>query len=213
MLILSTAYLGNIQYYSKLIRTGEQVVIEQHENYQKQSFRTRCDILAANGVITLTIPVLKTSGEKTPIRDTRIDYSKAWQHQHWISIVSAYQGSPYFDFYRDDFEPFYQKRYDFLWDFNEALQRTVLGLLEIDPAIEYSDEYICPAEGDGDFRNALSPKPRLNLPDPDFRAEPYYQVFSEKYGFIPNLSIIDLIFCEGPGAVEIIRHSTLSGVR
>lgn len=196
MTLLSTAYLGNIQYYSKLLG-AEQVVIEQWENYQKQSFRNRCLIMTAGGVATLSIPVLKTSGEKTAIRDVRIDYSKAWQHQHWYSITSAYRNSPYFEHFEDEFAPFYRKRCDFLWDFNAAIQDTVCRLLGVRPRIEYSSEYIVAGEGDSDFRTSISPKTRLRSDDEDFLPAPYYQVFSDRFDFTANLSIIDMLFCEG----------------
>lgn len=210
MLILSTAYLGNIQYYTKLLQTATPVVIEQHEHFVKQSYRNRCDILCANGTVSLTVPVYKSSGEKTLIRDVRIDYSKSWQHQHWNSIHSAYKGSPYFDYFGELFEPFYRKRIDFLWDFNRAMQQVALELLGIRPDFRYSDDYLRPGTNDQDLRHSLSPKPRLHRPDAAFRPAPYYQVFSERYDFVPNLSIIDLIFCEGPQAAEILRQSLIS---
>lgn len=212
MPILSTAYLGNIRYYTKLLQTAEPAVIEQHENFVKQSCRNRCDILGANGVISLIIPVHKTSGEKTPIRQTRIDYSKNWQHRHWNSIHSAYKNSPYFDHYAARFEPFYREQTELLWDFNREIQQVVLDALGAEPQFRYSEDYMRPTNPDEDFRNAFSDKPRLYRPDPAFHAVPYYQVFSEKMPFVPDLSILDLLFCEGPGALEIIRRSaTLSG--
>ena len=207
MIILSTAYLGNIQYYTKLLQTAEPVAIEQHENFVKQSFRSRCDILGANGPVSLSVPVYKTSGEKTPIREVRIDYSKAWQHQHWNSIHSAYKNSPYFDYFGELFEPFYQKKTEFLWDLNARMQETIFGILGISPEFTYSEEYVRPTAEDKDFRNSLSPKPRLHQTDPAFTPETYYQVFSERAAFVPNLSIIDLIFCEGPQAAGILRRS------
>jgi len=209
MLILPTAYLGNIQYYTKLLQTAEPVVIDGGEHYRKQSFRSRCEILGANGVIALTVPVYKTSGAKTPSREVRIDHSKAWRHQHWNSIHSAYKNSPYFDYYAETFEPIYQKHYDLLWELNRDLQQVVLDILEIKGNFSYSELYIEAGNEDQDWRNALSDKPRLKLPDPTFTPAPYYQVFSERTEFAPNLSILDLIFCEGPSSLEIIRKSTI----
>jgi hypothetical protein len=210
MLILSTAYLGNIQYYTKLLQGGEAVVIEWHENFVKQSGRNRCLILGADGVIPLIVPVHKTSGQKTPILQVRIDHSKRWQHQHWNSIHSAYKNSPYFDHYAEGFERFYSQRFDRLWELNEALQQAVFGALGVQPQVGYSDEYLRPEAPEKDFRNAFSDKPRLQRPDPAFCPEPYYQVFSEKMDFVPNLSILDLLMCQGPASAEIIRQSTVS---
>ena len=207
MLILSTAYFGNIQYYTKLLQAAESVVIDLGEHYRKQSFRNRAEILGANGVIPLTVPVYKSSGEKIPVRQVRIDRSKAWRHQHWNSIHSAYKNSPYFDYYAEAFEPVYRKDYDLLWELNRDLQQAVLDTLEIKADFFYSEAYIDTGQEDGDWRDALSEKPRLRRPDPSFSPAPYYQVFSERREFIPNLSILDLLFCEGPNAAEIIRQS------
>ena len=205
MIIISTAYLGNIQYYTKLL-SGE-AVVDLGENYCKQSYRNRCEITGANGCIALTIPVLKTSGEKTPVNMVRIDYRREWQHQHWYSIMSAYGNSPFFDYFADDLIPFYRTRYEYLWEFNRALSDKILEITEITAAVKYSGKYMEPAKGDLDFRDAISPKPRLHMEDSAFVPRPYYQVFADRYGFTPNLSILDLLFCEGPQTGNIIRES------
>ena len=128
MILLPTAYLGNLQYYSKLL-SGE-ACIDLHEHYLKQSYRNRCDILSAGGVMSLTVPVYHTGGVGTPTREIRIDYSKRWQHRHWQAIVSAYRGSPYFAHYEEHFAPLYRQRFDLLTELNDTLQRTVLHLLD-----------------------------------------------------------------------------------
>lgn len=214
MNILSLAYLGNIRYFTKLCFTD--CIIDIHEHYVKQSYRTRCDILTANGPTPLIINTVKGSNsDKVSVKDTRIDYSKRWQHQHWQSLVSSYKSSPYFDYFADIFAPFYSKRYDFLLDFNTELLHNVLKLLGSDICPRFSDKYIDirehSGEGSGiiynDLRNGISPKPRLSLPDAGFTPEHYWQVFSDKLGFVPNLSVIDLLFCEGPSGLEVIRKS------
>ena len=212
MILLSTAYLGNIHYYSKLL-SGRPAVIDTGEHYRKQSFRNRCEILGANGVITLTVPVLKRSGEKTPVGEVRIDPTKAWHRQHWHSIRSAYRNSPFFDHYSERFEAFYQKPYEFLWEWNRDLQACVLDALGVPSNFSYSKTYIESSPADRDWRDGLSGKPRLQRIDPDFSPVPYYQVFypEAQNAFIPNLSILDLLFCEGPGAAEIIRRSSSGG--
>jgi len=207
MMILSTAYLGNIQYYTKLLRTGQPVVIDLGEHYRKQSFRNRCEILGANGVIPLTVPVYKTSGEKSPVHQVRIDHTKAWKHQHWNSIHSGYKNSPFFDYYAELFEPIYHRDYDLLWELNRDLTEAVLEALEVKGEFDYSQRYIDAGPEDRDWRNAMSEKPRLHSPDPDFSPVPYYQVFSEHMEFAPNLSILDLLFCEGPATTDILQQS------
>lgn len=213
MIVLPLAYLGSVQYFSKLC-SGDDVVVDIHEHYIKQSLRNRCEILTAEGVTTLYVNIVKAPNEaKLSVKDTRIDYSKRWQHDHWNSLVSAYRNSPYFDFYAERFEPFYQKKYDFLFDLNSELIVLILELLGRNTPLKFSGKYIDPATpGITDLRHCLSSKPRLHRPDQNFHPVPYYQVFSDKYPFAPNLSIVDLLFCEGPGARKILRSSFIATV-
>ncbi len=222
MEILSLTYLGNIQWFSKLC--SSECIIDVHEHYVKQSYRNRCDILTANGPVALTVNTVKTSNwPKSAVKDIRIDYSKRWQHLHWRSMVSSYRNSPYFDHYAPELEPFYTKRFEFLADFNIGLLETVLRLLGCEVRLRFSEEYVEPVTSStepeptsihksrenivSDWRDAISPKPRLARPDPSFVPEPYWQVFSDRVGFVPNMSVIDLLFCEGPQSLDIIRDS------
>ena len=205
--ILPLAYLGNIQYFSKLV--AGHAVIDLHEHYVKQSCRNRCEILGANGPISLTVNVVKCSGVKQPVRDVRIDYSKRWQHLHWTSLVSAYRASPFFDHYAGRLAPFYERRWEFLADYNLELLRLLLDALRCDVTLRFTERYAEPGPGDRDFRLALSSKPRLARPDPAFVPEPDYQVFSGKMDFVPNLSVVDLLCCEGPAALDVIRRSAV----
>jgi len=186
-------------------------MIDLHEHFIKQSFRNRCNILGANGTVSLTVPVAKSPNDrKAAVRDVRIDYSKRWQHRHWESMRSAYGKSPCFDFYGDLFAPFYERRYEFLFDFNLELTQLLLRLLGSDAEIRLTEKYLPPEELDAgmeDFRNAFSPKPRLHRSDSHFVPQPYWQVFAESTPFVPNLSVIDLLFCTGPEAKDILRAS------
>ena len=202
--LLATAYWPPVQYFTKLV--GESVFyLEQHENYQKQSYRNRCVIYAANGPTPLIIPVVKTTGEKMPIRDVRIDYAMAWQRTHWKAIVSAYRSSPFFEYYEDDFRPFYEKEERFLFDFNEKILRLALELTGLNPAIKYTDDFIQPT-GSGDLRLLISPKV-LSEADKKFRPQNYYQVFSSGKGFAANLSILDLLCNEGNNSLSVLQSS------
>ena len=137
--ILSTAYLGNVQYYTKLLSGRAQ--IDLHEHYQKQSCRNRCDILSTGGPTTLVVPVCRPSGERVPVRDIRIDRTNKWRHQHLQALVSAYRRSPYFSYYEERFAVVYRKRHDFLVDLNEELQSLVLELLRADPPVGHTERY------------------------------------------------------------------------
>ena len=193
---LSTAYLGPVQYYSKLI-SFDKIHIEAEENYPKQTYRNRCLIAAANGVQALTVPIEKLATLKAPTRDIRISNHGNWRHHHWNALVSAYNMSPFFEYYADDLCPFYEKKYRFLIDYNDALQVIICNLLDIHPKIAHTEKYEPALEND--FRNVIDPRHPLN--DETFTPHPYYQVFREKHGFLPNLSIVDLLFNMGPESV------------
>ncbi len=204
--LLSTAYLGPVQYYTKLMKY-KKVFIEAEENFQKQSYRNRCIILAANGILSLTIPVTKDQ-PKVKTKDIKIDNSLNWQNQHWTSIESAYSSSPFFEFFMDDFQVFYEKKYQFLLDFNMEIQQFILHQLEIETELALSTSYTGNApDCMTDFRETIHPKKRMQKRDQDFNPHFYYQVFGDKFGFVPNLSIIDLLFNEGSNAENILLKS------
>lgn len=188
--LFSTAYLAPVEYYMLLAQSSK-VLIENAEHYQKQSYRNRCQIAAANGIMDLSIPVEKANNEL--IRDVKISNHSDWQTQHWRSIESAYNSSPFFEYYLDDLKPFYEKKWLFLWEFNANLLNKILDLLEIEKQIAYSDKFeLLVDESVLDVRNLIHPKKEALI-----QVQPYYQVFEQKMGFIPNLSIIDLLFNMG----------------
>ncbi|GET22860.1 WbqC family protein [Prolixibacter denitrificans] len=205
--LLSTAYLGPVQYYSKLLRYPE-IIIEQHENYPKQSYRNRCRILGGNGPLTLSIPVDKGPDLKVKTKDVRIATAEDWQRLHWRTIVSAYNNSPFFPYYQDELAPFFhEKKWKYLLDFNLEIQEKVMELLEIDVQIKRSTEFIKEETEDMlDLREVIHPKKQRSKPDPHFHSEPYTQVFEEKFDFQPNLSVIDLLFNEGPESMSILEE-------
>lgn len=208
MILLATAYFGNIQYYSKLY-SGETVLIEENENYTKQSYRNRCDILSGNGVISLSIPVKKDYREKTPIKEVEIDHVMEWQKQHWRSISSAYGSSPYFEFYDYLFEPLFKKKEKYLIDHNNKCMEIVCGCINKKIEAGKTEFFREPGCDDTilDYRQSISPKAALRKEDPYYRDIEYYQVFSEKFPFQKNLSILDLLFCEGNNTHELLKES------
>ena len=199
MVILTPSYLAPVSYYRQL--NNAPAVIEACCNYQKQSYRNRCKIATEAGIMTLSIPIEKPSG-KILTRDVRISSHDNWQHLHWTAIESAYQSSPFFEYYQEELRPFFEpQKFKYLYDFNIELQNTICNLLDITPHIEYSKEYVQPQEDDVDLREAIHPK-RISV-----EAEkllPYYQVFSARHGFIPDLSIIDLLFNMGPESIFLL---------
>lgn len=202
-ILLTTAYLAPIQYYSKLVNF-DKIIIEAHENFTKQSYRNRCNIYGANGKMSLSIPVKKDK-PKTKTKDIRIDYDTNWRKLHWKSIESAYRSSPFFEFYQDDIRPFYDEKYKYLLDFNHEIQHIICEHLEIEPTISFSDEYKKKVDQSiSDFRDKIHPKKEIH--DGQFNPLKYTQVFQDKYGFLPNLSIIDLLFNEGPNAINILKN-------
>ena len=195
--LLSTAYLAPVDYYFQMCN-HPQVIIEAHCNYIKQTYRNRCVIASANGCQTLSIPIEKPDSLKCLTKDIRIAEHGNWRHLHWNAIVSAYNSTPFFEFYEDDFRRFYEKPAGFLFDFNEELRELICSLLDISPAINFSSEYVFAPQPDVlDLREVIHPKKKPVTQN--FR--PYYQVFEKKYGFQENLSIIDLLFNMGTEAV------------
>ena len=195
MTILPSAYMPSVEYVARLLR--EDAVIDLGENYVKRSERNRALILSANGVMPLTVHVENANRPRQSMRDVRIDYSKRWQHQHWVSILSAYKSSPYFDYFADAIEPFYRREWQFLVDYNMEYLDALLRLLGSNAAVKTSEQYIVATAEDNDFR----PKQKNGS---TFVAEPYFQVFSDRMPFAENLSILDLLMCEGPSAVDSI---------
>jgi hypothetical protein len=202
MLIIDLQYLGNVIYYKNLLKF-KYINIEQCECWQKMSFRNRCSIAGANGRVDLSIPIVGGRNMNGMIRDIKIDNLQKWQNIHWRSITSAYNHSPWFEFYKDEFQTFYNRKYEYLWDFNINLMQWVLKQLKAEFEIgftqTYTKEYTNPQITD--LRNTILPRTIIHFIG---GCPVYQQVFSNKTGFIPCLSIIDLLFCEGNNALHLL---------
>lgn len=190
--LLSSLYLAPVEYYAALF-SSESAIIEINENYQKQTYRNRCVIAGANGPLTLSIPIEKTEKLKCKMKDIRIAEHGNWRHLHWNAIISAYNSTPFFEYYEDDFRPFYEKKYIFLHDFNESLREVICQHIGINTEISYSEHYFEHVPEDIiDLREYIHPKKSS-----DYKSRSYYQVFKYKHGFLNNLSILDLLFNMG----------------
>ena len=180
---LPCCYLAPVSHYSAYYRADE-VCLEVCDHFVKQTLRNRMWIDSPSGPLALTVPVVREEG-KTLVRDVRISDHGNWRHRHWQALESSYRQSPFFEYYADDFAPFYAKRWTFLADFNEELMALVTSLLDITKPVARSSAY------QGDAFQSLPP----------FEARPYYQLFAPRHGFLPDLSIVDLLFNLGPEGV------------
>lgn len=206
-ILLELQYLPCVQYFSKWLKYPS-VLIEQHENYIKGSYRNRCHIAGVNGMLRLSIPLLKGKNEQQSIREVRIAYHESWQTQHWNSIASAYGNAPYYEHYVDEIAPFYKKKYEYLFDLNRDLLQCLLALIGLSTELTFTSSFKKNSGNDiFDFRNGIFPKKHRQKEDSGFRPVSYAQVFTEKNGFLPNLSILDLLFCTGPQALLILENS------
>ena len=198
--LLQTTYFGPVQWYQKLKRY-DHCVIEQYDSYQKQTYRNRCVIATANGLQALTVPVDHSplTIDHVQCKDLRISDHNQWRRVHWNALQSAYSESPFFEYYADDIRPFFEQKYEFLIDFNEAIRQKMCELLDIETSVSYSSGFRVHGSGFKDFREVIHAKHPQD--DPEFQPRSYWQVFQHRYGFQPNLSILDLLFCMGPEAV------------
>ncbi len=189
--LLSSAYLPPVSFFSAMAGASD-VIIEQYDSYCKQTYRNRCLIAGANGIQTLTIPIIRPSSPGQPMKDVRISDHGEWRHQHWNALESAYMNTPYYMYYQDDFRPFYEKKWEFLLDFNMELTQVILKLAHMSVQLSLTDSYYNNPDDITDLRILV------NTMEQSSNAKPYWQVFQQKHGFLPNLSAVDLLFNMGP---------------
>lgn len=203
-LLVHPCYMGPVSEFVALSKAPE-VLFENEDNYQKQTYRNRMYIYGANGKLLLNIPV-KHTGEKKQhqkYREVRIENDFHWQKQHWKSLQSAYRTSPFFEFYEDDFQPLYSKNYKFLLDFNYDCLEVALECLQLDLDFQKTDKY------ESDPSSVIDARFLVEAKKENYDFEPYTQVFESKFGYINNLSIVDLIFNEGPNALSYLERQTI----
>lgn len=201
-LLIESQYFPNLFFYKTLIE-HDTLLIEKYENYQKLSFRNRCYIAGPNGSILLSVPLARGKNQRTVMKDMRISNEEKWQAQHWKTLVSAYRRSPWFEYYEEELGQLYEQSFEYLMDWNQACfewANKVIGLSSPTTyTTEYSKNY---AETNlTDARDSMIPgkeSAKTDLPE-------YTQVFQDRVGFLPNLSILDLIFCEGKRTLTLLK--------
>ena len=198
----TTAWFAPIPYYIALNRYKTRC-IDGAEHFVKQSYRNRCVIATANGPMSLSLPIESGRSPRMPIQDVRVSDHGNWQSLHWNSLLSAYRSSPFFEYYADDIRPFFDEKKPFLFDYNERIRRCICALIPLDASAMITDRYRSTdqvPEDSVDFRSRLNEKvlPTTQL---QLTSKPYYQVFEGKFGFTPDLSILDLLFNMGPESI------------
>ncbi len=192
-------YLPSIEYFSKILIHKDNLLIENAENFQKQSYRNRATIHSPNGALNLIVPVIKGSKNHTLVKDVRISYDFNWQRLHWMSLQTSYRSSAYFEYYEDDLIVFFEKRWDFLFEYNEEFFHLLNRFLKINVSYDYTNRFVNTYPELEDYRQTIHPKYGSNN-----NFKPYFQVFEERNGFLPNLSIVDLIFNQGPQSIKCL---------
>lgn len=186
-------YLPPVGYFSALKQNNFEFTIEKNEHFVKQTYRNRASIASPDGILDLMIPVVKGSKFHTPTKDVKISYDSKWQRLHWLSLQTCYRSSAYFEFYEDGLAPFYSKKYDFLFDYNLELLNWILKQLKQNSVANFTQEFEKDMPKEIDFRANFGKKDIHQQ-----QAKSYFQVFSDRNEFIPNLSIVDLLFNQGP---------------
>ncbi|MEO8886942.1 MAG: WbqC family protein [Mucilaginibacter sp.] len=192
-------YLPPVEYFTKLKYYKPDILIEKEEFFPKQTYRNRANIYSPDGLLTIVVPVVKGSKVHTLSKDVKISYDFRWQRLHWMSLQSCYRRSAYFEYYEDDFVRFYENRYTYLFDYNEELLNLALKLIKLPLNIIYTNSYEKEYPELIDLRNTMSAKKETVM-----QQKPYFQVFEERKGFLKNLSIVDLLFNQGPQTINFL---------
>lgn len=199
--ILPVCYLPPLSWFrAYLSGQGEEILLEKHEHFPKQTYRNRCHIHSPNGLLALTVPIQHGSGQHSSVKDIRISRHQPWQKTHWRSLEAAYRSSAFFEFFEDELARFYEQDFRFLFDLNEQLLTQLMQWMKITPRHGFTEFYEKdPGPEVLDLRETIHPK------KPSYTSvQPYYQVFEDRNGFLPDLSVIDLLFNHGSRAAAMI---------
>ncbi len=202
--VFHLTYMPNIAHVVAMLK-AKNIVLETHDNFLKQTYRNRAYIYGANGKLALNIPVIHSQKNRQLYKDVKIFNGEKWQDIHWKSLLSAYRTSPFFEYYEDEFRPLFEKKVMFLYDFNLSCFEVICDCLQINMPILKTKTYQNTITEGKDYRFLVQAKKEAH-----FTFEPYTQVFTNKHGFLPNLSILDLLFNEGPNTTNYLEHQTLA---
>ncbi|MDB5112632.1 MAG: WbqC-like protein family protein [Mucilaginibacter sp.] len=197
--VLPMFYLPPVEYFVKLNTYKPDILIEREEHFPKQTYRNRADIYSPDGKLSLAVPVMKGSKNHTKIKDVKISYDFNWQRLHWMGLQACYRRSAYFEYYEDDLAPFYEKKYNYLFEYNEQLLHFVLKAIKMPLTLNYTETYEEKYPSLIDCRSLITPKKESG-----FEQKPYFQVFEDRQGFMKNLSIVDLLFNQGPQTINYL---------
>ncbi len=199
-IIIPLFYLGPLEFFSKLKEhSTKTILIEKQEHFPKQTYRNRAQIYASQGKLDLIVPVVKGSKVHSKVKDVKISYDFNWQRLHWLSLQASYRRSAYFEYYEDDFAPFYSDKPVYLFDYNQALFELILKLLKMPLTYSFTDTYKEDYEQFEDARTTIHPKQQS-----PYQSKPYFQLFEDRQGFLNNLSILDLLFNQGPQSLSFL---------
>lgn len=202
-IIIHPTYLPNIAHFVAMANSKE-IAFEMDDNFVKQTYRNRSYIYGANGKLALNIPVVHSQKNRQKYRDVKIFNEEKWQNLHWKSLLSAYRTSPFFEYYEDELRPLFELKTDYILDFNFKCFETICDCLQLELNCTKTEIYKNTFESGIDLRNLVNAKKEIQ-----FKFEPYTQVFSNKHSFIPNLSILDLLFNEGPNSIDYLESQSL----
>lgn len=194
--ILPLFYLPPVGYFSLLQQVAQDFLIEKNEHLVKQTYRNRASIYSPNGKLDLTVPLVKGSKTHTKMKDVRISNDYNWQRLHWLSLETCYSSSAYFEYYEDELSRFYNQEFEFLFDFNLELLEWLTKKLKLNLNFDTTSSYQDDVAAELDFRGMMNPKKSGDI----VNNKPYYQVFEDRHQFLPNLSVVDLLFNQGPQA-------------
>ena len=199
-ILIHPNYFPNIHQFTQIIKANN-ILFEASDNYQKQTFRNRTYIYGANGKLGLFVPVIHTHNNRELFKDVKISYDSNWMDLHLKSLQSAYRSSPYFEYFEDNFVKLYSEKEKFLVDFNIKCIKLISNLLDLNLNYKISNEYVVKTNDIIDLRGLSNARKEKKIDTPK-----YIQVFETKHGYLNNLSIVDLVFSEGPNSVSLITN-------